>query len=474
MRQIIYASKMSTQESIPGFTDVKLIGKGGYGTVFRGVRKGQIKAIKKLPYIDEGIRTPIELDIMSRLNHPNIVRIDEIIIGIDALYYTMDIAVADLGHFIYKNPKLSLKTRVRIIYELASAIHFIHQNGIFHCDIKPGNVLIYKDGKVKLTDFGIAQYSDTYSWLCQTDIYAPPEVLINFYKYELPYGELEDIEVDKRAADIWALAVTIVYILTGRRLFGDRPDQFIPEFEKNPQEYLRIMKVPESFKSLLVGMLKIHPEDRIKSVNEIFYSQPLKDNRYSKPISGMIILDVPIETLNCDRYIPSLISWVKDIYLEIVGRIESFYLAVDLIYRSYNAIIPDPKKAENEVYILGLACIVLASQLVDGPDALTSKIVSEMTGDTYKVDDIADMIITIIETLKGILYRQNFYNYALSIQMLAPTYFRLTDCSFYRNTNFKQYMIEAEMAETPEEQEDREDKDDTINEFNFYLSKSKS
>ncbi|MEW6026325.1 MAG: serine/threonine-protein kinase, partial [Planctomycetota bacterium] len=202
---------------------LRKLGQGGMGAVYLvadPVLNRQI-ALKTLQLedIDSTARFMREARSTAKLKHPNIVNVYEAGVVGKIYYLTMDyidgVSLADL----IKNADATLtpKRIVQIIHDIALALDYAHNNGIIHRDIKPGNILVDKSGKVYLTDFGLAKELsglDRSLTISGTAIGTP-----DYMSPEQAMGRKD--EVDKRS-DIFSLGATFYHALTGRAPFqGD-------------------------------------------------------------------------------------------------------------------------------------------------------------------------------------------------------------------------------------------------------------
>lgn len=139
------------------FKDV--IGKGAYGTVYKGKWVGTevaVKVIKRaIPYKNEVLK---EAYLHASLRHPNIVTL----MGVsfrkkDVAFVTELVNGNPLQHFIDEEVRLSDETTSAIIKEIIKGVAYLHEVKVVHGDLKPGNILVSQDMHAKICDFGIGK-----------------------------------------------------------------------------------------------------------------------------------------------------------------------------------------------------------------------------------------------------------------------------------------------------------------------------
>ncbi len=198
-----------------------VLGEGAMGVVYKAhdpiiKRTVAIKLIK----VDEGIseqekkefyeRFYREAQIAGTLNHPNIVGIYDIGEEQGIPYIAMEFVEGEtLSAIIAKKGRLDPETCVKLISQIASALDYAHKKGIIHRDIKPGNILVDKELKCKIMDFGIAKLQN--SSLTQTGTF------LGTPSYASPEQIMEG-KVDHRS-DIFSLGIVTYEMLTGRLPF---------------------------------------------------------------------------------------------------------------------------------------------------------------------------------------------------------------------------------------------------------------
>lgn len=193
-----------------------------------------------------------ELRVHQSFNHPNIAKMEEIVYTDDFIYVIMEYCEnGDLFEYV-----LNLKYNVpfalakKIIYQLASAINYMHERGIYHRDIKPENVLLDKELNVKLCDFGCCtHYKKCNSHdVCGTLVYHPPEIISR-------------MAYDSEKADVWSFGIT-VYILLARAYPWDvTTDDNIRKSINNCKVDYSIISI-QDFTQIIDMCLKIDYEKR--------------------------------------------------------------------------------------------------------------------------------------------------------------------------------------------------------------------
>jgi len=184
------------------------IGKGTFSKVYIGYEKNASKkkyAIKKIyrksnqkyvKYLN------LEIEIMNKLNHKNIIKLYDTIYTEKYVFLVLELCDTDLYTYIHNNI-ITEKDTQYIVKQIIEAIKYIMDNNIVHRDLKPHNILINKDTKeIKLCDFGFArEFKDTLltDTICGSPLYMAPELLQN-QKYNIK-------------SDIWSLGIIMYEIV---------------------------------------------------------------------------------------------------------------------------------------------------------------------------------------------------------------------------------------------------------------------
>lgn len=204
---------------LPGFRVLHEIGRGTSGVVYlaRQLSIDRLVAIKAmyLSVVDAKQlgRQRQEASILSRMQHPHVVQIYDVIEAHGMLCSVIEyVDGPTLAEFTGGKP-LTPNEAARLVKVLARAMHAVHEAGILHRDLKPSNVLMTSDGEPKLTDFGLAKLLTadnlltTHNCLLGTPSYMPPEAATG-------NGSAAD-----RTGDVYSLGAILYELLTGRPPF---------------------------------------------------------------------------------------------------------------------------------------------------------------------------------------------------------------------------------------------------------------
>ncbi len=208
------------------------IGEGGMGEVYRAIRAdGQYDKEVAIKFVRAGLdstsvveRFRHERQVLASLDHPNIARLFDGGTTEDGIpYLVMElIEGTPIDEYCDAN-QLSVTERLRLFLQVCSAIQYAHQRLVIHRDIKPGNILVTKDGVPKLLDFGIAKILDPAATSKAT--------LINPMTPEYASPEQVRGETITTATDVYSLGVVLYQLLTGRSPY--------PRDTRAPHEFAR-------------------------------------------------------------------------------------------------------------------------------------------------------------------------------------------------------------------------------------------
>jgi serine/threonine-protein kinase len=199
----------------------------------------------------------------AALNHPNIVSIYDRGEAEDTYYIAMEFLDGrSLKELIVGHGQAPVKVAVEYARQILSALRFAHRHGIVHRDIKPHNVLVDREGRVKVTDFGIAragtsQMTETGS-IVGTAQYLSPE-------------QARGGEVDQRS-DLYSLGIVLYELLTGKTPFeGDTPVEIAMKHLSTPPQPPSKLRsdIPRELDMVVLRALAKDPDDRYQSADEM-------------------------------------------------------------------------------------------------------------------------------------------------------------------------------------------------------------
>ena len=203
-----------------------------------------------------------EAQAAAGMMHPNIVNVYDVGEESGTYYIVMELVEGiTLKQYIEKKARLSVKEAISIAIQVSMGIEAAHRNHIIHRDIKPQNIMISKDGKVKVTDFGIAKAvtSNTITSNVMGSVhYTSPEQARGGYSDE--------------KSDIYSLGITMFEMLTGRVPFNGETTvaiaiKHIQEPMPSPREY--IPEIPISVEQIVFKCTQKSPDRRYQSMAEL-------------------------------------------------------------------------------------------------------------------------------------------------------------------------------------------------------------
>jgi eukaryotic-like serine/threonine-protein kinase len=250
------------------------IGHGGMATIYRGrdMRMDRVVAIKVLGEVYNTdlkfvARFKREAKAASALQHPNIVQVYDYRETNGIYYIVMELVEgSDLSRYLRSRGVLDEDRALIIAHDIALGLSAAHRRGIVHRDVKPKNVLVGRDGTIKLTDFGIAS---VYQYMNAERLTTTGMTLgtVEYYAPEQAQGEIVS-----PAADVYALGVVLYEMLTGRTPFnGDTPvavamrhiqEQPTPPGQFNPS-------IPAALEEIILRCLEKVPERRFRDGSQL-------------------------------------------------------------------------------------------------------------------------------------------------------------------------------------------------------------
>ncbi|XP_012573429.1 CBL-interacting serine/threonine-protein kinase 21 isoform X2 [Cicer arietinum] len=244
----------------------RTIGEGAFSKVklafnSNNGEKVAIKVIDKHMVMKNNLKHQVQSEIrtMKLLNHPNIVRIHEVLGTKTKIYIVMEYVSGGqlLDKMTYAN-KLNEREARKLFQQLIDAVDYCHNKGVYHRDLKPENLLLDSKGNLKVSDFGLSALKKPDNVLntrCGSPCYVAPELLVSK-------------GYDGAASDVWSCGVILFELLAGFLPFDD-PNLMSLYHKICRAEYICAPWFSQSQKTLIAKILEPRPGKRITISNII-------------------------------------------------------------------------------------------------------------------------------------------------------------------------------------------------------------
>ncbi len=262
-----------TKFTLGSYRILDAIGHGGMGWVFQGehVLLGRIEAIKVLPKNQTNQNSIAsfcrEIRAQALLDHPNLVRLSYADTDGETYFLVTEyVPGTDLRRLVRTHGPLSQEQAAVIISQAAQALGYAHTQGLIHRDVKPGNLLITLEGNTKLTDLGLAIFSDD-----ADAIESKPKHIVGTADFLAPEVIVQPGEVHS-ISDVYSLGCTLYYAVTGKVPYpsGDTADKLRRQLDDEPIAPQRLNpEVDDSFAEVIKEMMQKRPADRIPTAADV-------------------------------------------------------------------------------------------------------------------------------------------------------------------------------------------------------------
>ncbi len=263
-------------DSIPGYSIIREIHRGGQGVVYQAVqqhtrRKVAIKVMREGPFADrrEKARFEREVEILGQLNHPNIVGVHDSGLAHGSFYFVMDYISGQPLDVWMSSRERSIEETLRLFTKICEAVNAAHLRGVIHRDLKPGNIRIDAEGEPHVLDFGLAKTAGAGEVSVMT--------VTGQFMGSLPWASPEQAEaipgkVDVRT-DVYSLGVILYQMLTGKfpyDVVGNMRDVLDRIIKIEPARPSTIRKqINDEVETIVLKCLSKERERRYQSAGEL-------------------------------------------------------------------------------------------------------------------------------------------------------------------------------------------------------------
>ncbi len=282
---------------------------GGMATIYEAIdtRLDRRVAVKIMhahlaqdeQFVERFIR---EAKAAAALSHPNIVAVQDQgwnQSGIPAVFIVMELVDGHtLREYLNERGKIAVADGIKFLLPVLSALGAAHRLGIVHRDVKPENILVSKEGRIKITDFGLAKGA-----MIGSTMTAESSVILGSVSYLSPEQVSRGI-ADSRS-DVYSAAITAFEIFTGTKPFeGEEPIQiaFMHVNSRVPRISSLIPDVPKALDDLIFAATSVDPDERPRDC-QIFHSQLLAISQALNPGAPQMSLelDIPIAPMRSKK-----------------------------------------------------------------------------------------------------------------------------------------------------------------------------
>jgi eukaryotic-like serine/threonine-protein kinase len=262
-------SKTATADRIGRYRIAGEIGRGGMGVVYRGEDKliGREVAIKTLTEATPELRERFYVEAKSGiLSHPNIVTVYELGEHEGNPFIAMEFLPGEsLEKILRQRGRLPVLDCISIMEQICAGLGYAHAHGLLHRDVKPANVIVLPDGRVKIVDFGIARLADRDTRLTKTD------ALLGTFHYIAP--ERLKGEASDGRADIWSAGIMLYEMVSGTLPFRGKDVSALYRVIHEPYPPITQMveDTPEELKGILDKALAKDVKDRYVTAEEMAF-----------------------------------------------------------------------------------------------------------------------------------------------------------------------------------------------------------
>ncbi|MGO8688353.1 MAG: serine/threonine-protein kinase [Thermoguttaceae bacterium] len=273
----ILPEERDQQRTLGEYDLLEELGGGGMGRVFKAIHRkmNRTVAVKLLP--ESLVQSPEsvqrfqrEVQALARLSHPNVVAVHDAGEADGTHFYVMDLVDGDdLARLVREHGPLPMGEALDCVLQAARGLEYAHARGVVHRDVKPSNLILDRDGTLKILDLGIARFRSLPEQA--GDDLTRTGCVLGTVDYMAPEQAMNTRRADHRA-DVYSLGCTLYFLLSGQPLFdGDTVMERLVAHRERPVPSLRkaCPAAPEWLDRVFRKMVAKKPEDRYQSVTAL-------------------------------------------------------------------------------------------------------------------------------------------------------------------------------------------------------------